>query len=64
MHDLRVEDLKSILKTPDKDVAVLNLHQEVIFESWTDMFHEDGTATMKSDIYSFGGKNVIIDPTW
>ncbi|XP_068618238.1 collagen alpha-1(XV) chain-like [Battus philenor] len=60
----KVEDLKSILKTSDKDVAVFNLHQQLLFDSWIDMFNESGRTVINSDIYSFSGKNVFIDPTW
>nr|XP_026486886.1 collagen alpha-1(XVIII) chain-like isoform X2 [Vanessa tameamea] len=61
----KVEDLRSIVKRlRDRNVPVVNLYGDVLFDSWSNMFNGSGALLAKSNIYSFSGKNVLIDPTW
>lgn len=46
-------------------MPVANIHGELIFDSWNSMFDGDGAPySNHANIYSFNGKNVLIDATW
>lgn len=61
----RIENLYSIVKFSDRDLPVVNLKGEVLFNSWKDIFSEDGSHfSQQPRIYSFSGKNIVSDFSW
>lgn len=60
----KLQDLHSIVRKADRQgVPIVNLKDEVLFDSWEDIFTN---SRMKDNvpIYSFDGKNVMTDSTW
>uniref|UniRef100_A0A3B4BEU9 Collagenase NC10/endostatin domain-containing protein n=1 Tax=Periophthalmus magnuspinnatus TaxID=409849 RepID=A0A3B4BEU9_9GOBI len=59
----KLQDLNSIVRKADrKSAPILNLKDEVLFDSWEDIFNN---GRMKDvPIYSFDGKNIMTDSTW
>uniref|UniRef100_A0A3Q2Q9Z2 Collagenase NC10/endostatin domain-containing protein n=1 Tax=Fundulus heteroclitus TaxID=8078 RepID=A0A3Q2Q9Z2_FUNHE len=60
----KLEDLNSIVYSSNREnIPIVNLKDEVLFESWNDIF---SNGRMKDDvsIYSFDGKDVLRDRTW
>ncbi|KAK7065734.1 Collagenase NC10 and Endostatin [Halocaridina rubra] len=61
----RVQNLDSIVRYSDRDLPVVNLKGEILFNSWKDAFGgSGGVFSQKPRIFSFDGKDVLRDPTW
>ncbi|XP_059470100.1 collagen alpha-1(XV) chain isoform X3 [Neocloeon triangulifer] len=61
----RVQDLDSIVRSTDRDLPVVNIKGDVLFNSWNELFNGDGGLFLgQSRIYSFSGKNVLSDMNW
>ncbi|RZF42427.1 hypothetical protein LSTR_LSTR011565 [Laodelphax striatellus] len=61
----RVQNLDSIVKFSDRDLPVVNIKGDVLFNSWKDIFNGDGAFFSKQPrIYSFSGKNILTDYSW
>ncbi|XP_050311873.1 collagen alpha-1(XVIII) chain isoform X3 [Anthonomus grandis grandis] len=61
----RGQDVKSIVRQVDRVLPVTNLRGEVLFDSWTEMFDGDmATFAHQPRIFSFNGKNVMVDSHW
>uniref|UniRef100_A0A3B3DLR8 Collagenase NC10/endostatin domain-containing protein n=1 Tax=Oryzias melastigma TaxID=30732 RepID=A0A3B3DLR8_ORYME len=59
-----LQDLYSIVHSAQRSgVPIVNLKDEVLFDSWTDMF-KDRRMNENVSIYSFDGKDVLRDDTW
>jgi len=57
--------LDSIVKHSDRKLPVVNTKGEILFSSWTDIFHSGGKFLSKPlQIYSFNGRNVLTDFHW
>uniref|UniRef100_A0A3Q4H7K7 Collagenase NC10/endostatin domain-containing protein n=1 Tax=Neolamprologus brichardi TaxID=32507 RepID=A0A3Q4H7K7_NEOBR len=60
----RLQDLHSIVRKTDRqNLSVVNLKDEVLFDSWDDIF-SGGRMKENVSIYSFDGKDVLHDNTW
>ncbi|CAH4028830.1 unnamed protein product [Pieris brassicae] len=60
-----VEDLKSLVKTSaDRVVPIVNLHGEVLFESWLHLFNGSGAPLPMNKLYSFNGQRVSSNKNW
>ena len=60
-----VQNLDSIVKYTDRNLPVLNIKGELLFNSWSDIFQSSGSfLTRPPPIYSFNGRNVIHDFHW
>ncbi|KAJ4441265.1 hypothetical protein ANN_11119 [Periplaneta americana] len=58
----RVQNLDSIVRYTDRELPVVNIKGEVLFNSWKDMFNGDGGFfSQQPRIYSFSGKNILTD---
>ncbi|XP_050420760.1 collagen alpha-1(XVIII) chain-like [Adelges cooleyi] len=61
----RLSNLKTIVHESDTDLPVVNIKGDVLFNSWKDIFTENGAFTSHQPrIYSFSGKNVLSDFSW
>ncbi|XP_073947444.1 collagen alpha-1(XV) chain-like [Choristoneura fumiferana] len=61
----RVQTMDSIVSWVDRGNAVVNLRGDVLFNSWSDIFDGSGALFAHAPkIYSFSGKNVLMDPGW
>lgn len=57
--------MDSIVSWVDRGNAVVNLRGDVLFNSWGDIFDGSGALFAHAPkIYSFSGKNVLMDPGW
>ncbi|KAG7296383.1 hypothetical protein JYU34_021530 [Plutella xylostella] len=57
--------LSSIVKPSDRMLPVVNIRDEVLFDSWSSIFEGTGGLFRGSvDIYSFNRRNVMTDPLW
>lgn len=57
--------MASIVSWVDRGIPVVNTRGDVLFNSWAEMF--DGSEALFAHaprIYSFSGKNVLVDPSW
>ncbi|XP_047503318.1 collagen alpha-1(IX) chain-like isoform X2 [Pieris napi] len=60
-----VEDLKSLVKrSEDRVVPIVNLHREVLFESWLHLFNGSGGPLPITKLYSFNEKKVSSNKNW
>lgn len=60
----KLQDLHSIVRKADRtNLPILNLKDEVVFDSWEDIF-QNGRMKDNVPIYSFDGKNILTDNTW
>lgn len=60
-----VQNLDSIVKFSDRNLPVVNTKGEVLFSSWTDIYHNNGKFVSRPpQIYSFNGRNVFQDFHW
>lgn len=60
----KLQDLHSIVRKLDRErVPILNLKDEVLFDSWEAIFN-DGRMKPSVPLYSFDGKDVLNDSTW
>ncbi|XP_042221660.1 collagen alpha-1(I) chain-like isoform X3 [Homarus americanus] len=61
----RVQNLDSIVRYSDRDLPVVNLKGEVLFNAWSEAFSgSGGVFAQKPRVFSFDGKEVLTDPTW
>lgn len=61
----RAQNIDSIVNMADRDLPVVNIRGDVLFNSWSDMFRGDGaTFPHPPRILSFSGKNLLTDLTW
>uniref|UniRef100_A0A8C7WNX8 Collagenase NC10/endostatin domain-containing protein n=1 Tax=Oryzias sinensis TaxID=183150 RepID=A0A8C7WNX8_9TELE len=60
----RLQDLYSIVHSAQRNaVPIVNLKDEVLFDSWINIF-KGGKINENVSIYSFDGKDVLRDDTW
>uniref|UniRef100_A0A3Q0SUG7 Collagenase NC10/endostatin domain-containing protein n=1 Tax=Amphilophus citrinellus TaxID=61819 RepID=A0A3Q0SUG7_AMPCI len=60
----KLQDLHSIVRKTDRhSLPIVNLKDEVLFDSWDAIF-SDGRMKDNVSIYSFDGKDVLHDSTW
>ncbi|MED6291793.1 hypothetical protein CHARACLAT_027289 [Characodon lateralis] len=60
----KLEDINSIVYSSNREnVPIVNLKDEVLFDSWNNIFG-DGRMKDNVSIYSFDGKDVLRDNTW
>ncbi|XP_020710044.2 collagen alpha-1(XVIII) chain isoform X2 [Athalia rosae] len=58
----RVQNVDSIVRFADRDLPIVNIKGDVLFNSWKEMFNGDGAYFSQSPrIYSFNGKNILTD---
>lgn len=63
----KLQDLSSIVHRPDDmSVPIVNLRNQILFNSWREMFDGRGAPfnNDKVPIYSFNGVDVMRDSTW
>ncbi|CAH4028826.1 unnamed protein product [Pieris brassicae] len=61
----RVQNIDSIVSWVDREIPVVNIRGDVLFNSWGEMFDGSGALFAHAPrIYSFSGKNVLTDPGW
>ncbi|KAK9502519.1 hypothetical protein O3M35_011288 [Rhynocoris fuscipes] len=61
----RIQNLDTIIGAADKDLPVVNIKGDILFNSWKDIFKGDGAYfTQQPRIYSFSGKNILSDFSW
>ncbi|XP_074099434.1 collagen XV/XVIII-type protein multiplexin isoform X9 [Cotesia typhae] len=61
----RVQNIDSIVRPSDRDLPIVNMKGEVLFNSWKEMFNgNDAYFSSNPRIYSFNGKNILTDFTW
>ncbi|XP_034951100.1 collagen alpha-1(XVIII) chain isoform X3 [Chelonus insularis] len=61
----RVQNVDSIVRSSDRDLPIVNIKGDVLFNSWREMFSGNGAYFSPNPrIYSFNGKNVLTDFTW
>jgi hypothetical protein len=63
----KLQDLSSIVHRPeDRRLPVVNLKNQVLFNSWAQMFDGQGAELLNRNapIYSFNGVDVMQDPRW
>ncbi|XP_042326997.1 collagen alpha-1(XV) chain-like isoform X2 [Sceloporus undulatus] len=61
------QSLASIVKRTDRGLPIVNLKGQLLAKSWNSLFSKDGTYnfnTMRFPIYTFSGRNVMMDSTW
>jgi hypothetical protein len=61
-----VQDIDSIVhRHTDRSIPVVNSRHQELFSSWSDIFTGSGaTFSSRVPIYSFSGRDVLVDPTW
>lgn len=60
-----VQNLDSIVKYSDRNLPVANTKGDILFSSWTDIFHSNGKFVSRPpQIFSFNGRNVLQDFHW
>lgn len=61
----RVQDAISMVERKERDLPVRNLYGDLLFPSWNSVFNGSGASFVHNvNIYSFDGRNVMIDPHW
>nr|XP_039274803.1 collagen alpha-1(V) chain-like isoform X4 [Styela clava] len=45
-------------------LPIVNMAEEVLFSSWSELFRTEGQLPEGAKIYSFNGRDVITDPRW
>ncbi|XP_013171876.1 PREDICTED: collagen alpha-1(I) chain-like [Papilio xuthus] len=61
----RVQTIDSIVSWVDREIPVVNTRGDVLFNSWGEMFDGSGALFAHAPrIFSFSGKNVLVDPNW
>ncbi|XP_057319843.1 collagen alpha-1(IX) chain-like isoform X3 [Microplitis mediator] len=61
----RLQNLDSIVRSSDRDLPIVNIKGDVLFNSWKEMFSGNGAYFSSNPrIYSFNGKNILTDFTW
>ncbi|KAJ7313561.1 hypothetical protein JRQ81_005051 [Phrynocephalus forsythii] len=65
------QSLVSIVKRTDRNLPVVNLKAsdtgQLLAKSWNSLFDKDGTShfnSMGNPIYTFNGRNVMMEPMW
>uniref|UniRef100_A0A0C9RAM2 Col15a1_0 protein n=1 Tax=Fopius arisanus TaxID=64838 RepID=A0A0C9RAM2_9HYME len=61
----RVQNVDSIVRLDDRDLPIVNIKGDVLFNSWKEMFNGHGAYFSQNPrIYSFNGKNILADLAW
>ncbi|XP_051166269.1 collagen alpha-1(XXII) chain isoform X2 [Leptopilina boulardi] len=61
----RVQNVDSIVRLGDRDLPIVNIKGDVLFNSWKEMFNGNGAYFSQNPrIYSFNGKNILTDFAW
>ncbi|XP_076304531.1 uncharacterized protein LOC143222229 isoform X3 [Tachypleus tridentatus] len=61
----RVQNVNSLVHYMARDLPIVNIKGEVLFNSWRDIFTGAGAVfPYPPRIYSFDGRNVLADNTW
>ncbi|XP_017487980.1 PREDICTED: collagen alpha-1(XV) chain-like, partial [Rhagoletis zephyria] len=61
----RVQNIDSIVRSKDAKLPVVNLRDEILFNSWRDIFTGSGAPfAYPPKIYSFDGRNIFTDSAW
>ncbi|KAK0161818.1 hypothetical protein PV327_008230 [Microctonus hyperodae] len=61
----RVQNVDSIVRLGDRDLPIVNIKGDVLFNSWKEIFNGNGAYFSQNPrIYSFNGKNILTDLTW
>lgn len=61
----RVQNLDSIVRYSDRDLPVVNIKGEVLFNTWRGIFSgSGGIFSQKPRVFSFDGKDVLSSPVW
>ncbi|XP_063981112.1 collagen alpha-1(IX) chain-like isoform X3 [Diachasmimorpha longicaudata] len=61
----RVQNVDSIVRLSDRDLPIVNIKGDVLFNSWKEMFNGHGAYFSQNPrIYSFNGKNILTDLAW
>ena len=61
----RVQNVDSIVQLSDRDLPIVNIKGDVLFNSWKDIFNGDGAYFSQNPrLYSFNGKNILTDFAW
>lgn len=61
----RIQNLDSTVRYADRHLPVVNIMGEVLFKSFSDIFDGNGGFIAGTPrIYSFSGKNILIDSNW
>ena len=57
----KVQNLNSIVHEAHRNLPIVNLQNEMLFDSWNDLFLNNSVIRNNAPIYSFNGKNVLTD---
>ncbi|CAB3260337.1 unnamed protein product [Arctia plantaginis] len=60
----KIQNLNSIVRYSDRHLPVVNTYGEMLFRSFSDMFHGNDALSPEARIYSFDGRNIMTDPHW
>lgn len=61
----RTHNIEEIMPFDDRNIPIVNLKREILFNSWNEMTNKDGLySTMNPRIYSFNGKDILTDFSW
>lgn len=61
----RIQNLDATVKYSDRHLPVINIQGDVLFKSFADIFDGNGGAMIGPlKIYSFSGKNIMMDSNW
>lgn len=61
----RTQNLDTMVRFRDNKLPVVNVRDEILFNSWRDIFTGAGAPfPYPPKIYSFDGRNVLTDSTW
>ncbi|XP_074601335.1 uncharacterized protein LOC141855275 isoform X2 [Brevipalpus obovatus] len=61
----RLHNLDTIVRSQDSNLPVINLKGEIMFNSWREIFTGSGAPFSSFPrIYSFDGRNVLLDSRW
>lgn len=61
----RLQTIDAIVSWVDREIPVVNIRGDVLFNSWGEMFDGSGGLFAHAPrIYSFSGKNVLTDALW
>ncbi|KAF7989748.1 hypothetical protein HCN44_008422 [Aphidius gifuensis] len=61
----RTHNIEDIIKQEDRNIPIVNLKGEILFNSWNEMINRNGAySTTKPRIYTFNGKDILTDFSW
>uniref|UniRef100_A0A8C3V139 Uncharacterized protein n=1 Tax=Catharus ustulatus TaxID=91951 RepID=A0A8C3V139_CATUS len=58
------QHLVSIVKRTDRTLPIVNLKGQLLAKSWSSLFGGQSGAALQGPIYSFNGRNILLDPLW